>query len=155
MKKGFVGYLTLGAILVFAACTTIGNQSGGGSAPSASVSSGSGVTITTPGSATSHRGAVKVCMSTSGYTVEPAKKGVTAGHGHHHILVDVLPSQIDFSKPLAKDASHVHMGDGSSCKTLTLSPGQHTLTAQFARGNHVPYKGVHHTISIRVKGTYN
>jgi len=43
------------------------------------------------------------------------------------------------SKPVAKDDTHIHMGDGSTCKTINLAKGQHTITALFAQGNHVPY----------------
>ena len=81
---------------------------------------------------------VEVCMETFGVEVEPAKKGVNDRKGHHHILIDVdLPG--DLSAPIGKDANHVHMGDGSTCKTLKLSSGKHTFRALFAKGNHVPY----------------
>ena len=98
----------------------------------------SGVTITKPANMSKHWGPVEVCMSTSGYTVEPAKNGVNAGKGHHHLLIDAfIPKNL--SNPIAKDANHVHMGDGSTCKKLDLSSGQHSITAVFAKGNHVPY----------------
>jgi hypothetical protein len=96
------------------------------------------VSISEPADGAKISGPVKVCLATSGVTVEPAKHGVHDGKGHHHILVDVdLPA--DLSKPISKDANHVHMGDGSKCKTLKLAAGKHTLRALFARGNHVPY----------------
>ena len=83
--------------------------------------------------------------------VEPAKKGVNEGRGHNHILVDVaLPS--DLSKPIGKDANHIHMGDGSSCKSIKLSRGKHTIRTLFAKGNHVPYNPpISDTIVITVK----
>ncbi len=113
---------------------------------------GNGVTITKPATASHHRGPVEVCMGLSGYTVEPAKNGVNAGRGHHHLLIDTaIPT--DLNKPLAKDAQHVHMGDGSTCKTLDLSPGVHSITAVFAKGNHVPYNPpVTDTIFVTVGG---
>ncbi|MGV7221671.1 MAG: DUF4399 domain-containing protein [Nitrospinales bacterium] len=81
---------------------------------------------------------VKVCMSVHGIEVEPAKKGVNDGKGHHHIFVDVgLPA--DLSKPIGKDSNHIHMGDGSSCKEIELKPGKHVIRTLFATGNHVPY----------------
>ena len=98
----------------------------------------SNVTITSPPKGAMVSGPVKVCLKTSGVEVEPAKKGVNDGKGHHHLLIDVgLPR--DLSKPIGKDANHVHMGDGSTCKELKLSPGKHTIRALFAKGNHVPY----------------
>ena len=96
------------------------------------------VSITEPADGAKISGPVKVCLTTTGVMVEPAKKGVHEGKGHHHILVDVdLPGNL--SNPIGKDANHVHMGDGSKCKTLNLAAGKHTLRALFAKGNHVPY----------------
>jgi hypothetical protein len=73
-----------------------------------------------------------------GYTVEPAKNGVNEGKGHHHLIIDAdLP---DLSQPIPKDEQHIHMGDGSTCKTVELPKGKmYTIKALFARGNHVPY----------------
>ncbi|MEC7786490.1 MAG: DUF4399 domain-containing protein [Nitrospinota bacterium] len=103
-----------------------------------SVFAGNTVSITQPTDGDKISGPVKVCLSTSGVTVEPAKKGVHDGKGHHHLIVDVnLPK--DLSKPIGKDANHIHMGDGSKCKTLNLAAGKHTIQALFAKGNHVPY----------------
>ena len=94
---------------------------------------------------------VEICMETFGLQVEPAKKGVNDGKGHHHLLIDVdLPS--DLSSPIGKDANHIHMGDGSTCKELKMSPGKHIIKALFAQGNHVPFTPpVTATIFIIVK----
>ena len=98
----------------------------------------SNITITSPPKGAMVSGPVKVCLKTSGVDVEPSKKGVNDGKGHHHLLIDAgIPG--DLSKPIGKDANHVHMGDGSTCKELKLSPGKHTIRALFAKGNHVPY----------------
>jgi len=96
------------------------------------------VSISEPLNGAKISGPVKVCLSTSGVSVEPAKMGVNEGKGHHHLLVDVdLPK--DLTKPIGKDANHIHMGDGSTCKKLNLTAGKHTIRALFAKGNHVPY----------------
>ncbi len=80
---------------------------------------------------------VTVCMQTWGVEVQPAKKGVNDGKGHHHILVDVdLPN---LSNGIPKDANHIHMGDGSTCKSINLSSGKHLIRTLFAKGNHIPY----------------
>lgn len=109
------------------------------------------VTITKPRDGATVSSPVEVCMTPWGVEVEPAKKGVREGKGHNHILVDVdLPS--DLSKPIGKDANHIHMGDGSSCKTIKLSRGTHTIRTIFAKGNHVPYNpAISDTIVINVK----
>ena len=103
-----------------------------------SASAGNSVKITEPPNGATVSSPVKVCMETHGVEVEPAKKGVNKGKGHHHLLIDVdLPK--DLSKPVGKDAQHVHMGDGSTCKELKFAAGKHTIRALFANGKHVPY----------------
>ncbi len=138
LKKGVVA---LALAFAVTGCATGGGHqtsSAGDSYHAAkSAMTDTGVKITKPASMAQVRGPVEVCMSTSGYTVEPAKNGVNAGKGHHHLLIDVY--DFDVNKPIPKDANHVHMGDGSTCKTLNLSSGPHTITAVFAKGNHVPY----------------
>lgn len=134
ISKAFV----LMVVVAFVGCA---GQSGGGSTAGGSYkapSTSKALSITKPATLTNVSSPLEVCMSTSGYTVESAKNGVNAGKGHHHLLIDV-PVPSDLSKPIAKDSNHVHMGDGSTCKTLELSKGQHTITALFAQGNHVPY----------------
>lgn len=96
------------------------------------------VTIVSPEDGATVTSPLKVCMKPWGVEFEPAKKGVNDGKGHNHILVDVeLPG--DLSQPIAKDSKHIHMGDGSSCKTINLSSGKHTIRTLFAQGNHIPY----------------
>ncbi|GJL77273.1 MAG: hypothetical protein NPINA01_02620 [Nitrospinaceae bacterium] len=82
---------------------------------------------------------VEVCFETRHIRVEPAKMGVNPGAGHHHILIDI-PQPEDLSQTIPKGEGHIHMGDGSHCKMINLSPGLHTLQAIFADGNHVPVK---------------
>jgi hypothetical protein len=96
------------------------------------------ISITSPPKGSMVTGPAKVCLETSGVEVEPAKKGVNQGKGHHHILVDVDVPR-DLNKPIGKDANHIHMGDGSTCKEIKLASGKHTVRALFAMGNHVPY----------------
>lgn len=109
------------------------------------------VAITEPADGATVASPVKVCMETHGVEVEPAKNGVNDGKGHHHLLVDVdVPG--DLSKPIGKDANHVHMGDGSTCKELELGAGKHSITALFAKGNHVPYSpAISNTVHVTVK----
>lgn len=133
--KWIVRVMAVLVALVFAGCETM-QAGGGGSA--AAPSGGSGVTIVKPAAMSTHLpGPIEVCMETSGYTVEPAKNGVNEGKGHHHLIIDApLP---DLNSPVPKDDQHIHMGDGSKCKTVNLGQGNHTITALFAKGNHVPY----------------
>ena len=125
--------MTLLVLVLFAGCA---GQTGGGSTSTSST--GKALAIVKPATLSNVSSPLQVCMATNGYTVEPAKKGVNPGKGHHHLIIDTdIPA--DLSKPVAKDDTHIHMGDGSTCKTINLAKGQHTITALFAQGNHVPY----------------
>ncbi len=138
MNKLFLKFIVLlSALLVFGLATaSAGTRAIAISEPA------SGATVSSP---------VKICMVAHGVTVQPAKKGVHDGKGHHHILIDSdLPG--DLSKPIGKDAQHVHMGDGSTCKSLNLEPGVHVIRALFAKGNHVPYNPpITATVIVSVK----
>ena len=73
---------------------------------------------------------VEVCMQVQGVVIEAVNKGVSEGHGHMHILVDVaLPTDLTVPLPTNKPAEFVHLGDGSHCRTLELAPGKHVLRA--------------------------
>ena len=139
--------MALLVMVLFAGCAA---QTGGGATTATNSSAGKALTITSPATLSNVSSPLQVCMATNGYTVEPAKNGVNPGKGHHHLLVNVdIPG--DLSKPIAKDSNHIHMGDGSKCKTIELSKGQHTITALFAQGNHVPYNPpVTDTVTVRV-----
>ena len=125
--------MTLLVLVLFVGCA---GQTGGGSTSSSTV--GKALAIVKPATLSNVSSPLQVCMATNGYTVEPAKKGVNPGKGHHHLIIDTdIPA--DLSKPVAKDDTHIHMGDGSTSKTINLTKGQHTIKALFAQGNHVPY----------------
>ena len=127
MKKISIKWLVLVAVcLVFSAST---------------VYAGGAVVITEPGTGSAVSSPVKVCMDVDGVAAQPAKKGVNSAKGHHHLLIDVdLPK--DLSQRIGKDANHVHMGDGSTCKKLNLSAGKHVIRTLFANGGHVPLNPV-------------
>jgi hypothetical protein len=144
--KIFSRIMALLVLVFFAGCAA---QAGGGSSSAVS-SSDKALAITQPATLSNVNSPLKVCMVTNGYTVEPAKKGVNPGKGHHHLLIDSgIPA--DLGKPVAKDDTHIHMGDGSTCKTINLTKGQHTITALFAQGNHVPFNPVvTDSVTVRV-----
>ena len=112
---------------------------------------GGAVVITEPATGATVSSPVKMCMDVHGVEVQSAKKGIHSGKGHHHLLIDVdLPT--DFSKRIGKDANHVHMGDGSTCKTLDLRGGKHVIRTLFANGGHVPFSPIlTSTVIITVK----
>ena len=137
MKKIPIKWLVLVAIcLVFSAST---------------VYAGGAVVITEPGTGNTVSSPVKICMAVDEIEVQPAKKGVNPGKGHHHLLIGIdLPK--DLSQRIGKDANHVHMGDGSTCKELKLGSGKHVIRTLFANGGHVPYNpAITSTVIVTVK----
>jgi len=90
----------------------------------------------------------KVKFSVEGMTI--AKAGdMTEKTGHHHIIVDGEP--IKAGAPVPVDARHIHFGAGQMETELSLPPGKHTLTLQFANGTHLSYgPGMSSTITITV-----
>ncbi len=91
----------------------------------------------------------QVEFEVDGMTVSKAGK-LEAGTGHHHIIIDGKPVARDTIVP--KDDTHKHFGDGATSTTLTLKPGKHTLTLQFADGMHKSYgEEYSQTISVVVK----
>jgi hypothetical protein len=83
--------------------------------------------------------------------MEVAKAGVMKkGTGHHHLIIDGKPVKKGQAVPM--DSTHKHFGDAATSTSLTLAPGKHTLTLQFADGSHLSYGEEYATtINIEVK----
>ena len=79
---------------------------------------------------------VSVSMGVKGMEVEPAG-AVNEGKGHHHIIID--GSFIEKGVVVPADSTHIHYGKGQTEVEVTLQPGTHTLTMQFADGFHQSY----------------
>ncbi len=79
---------------------------------------------------------VLVEMGVNGMEIEPAGE-VSKGVGHHHIIIDggFLPT----GETIPADKTHIHYGKGQTEATIELTPGEHTLTLQFANGLHQSY----------------
>ena len=57
--------------------------------------------------------------------------------GHHHVIVDgqaLAPGTM-----VPKDERNIHFGKGQTSTQLSLAPGKHTLTLQFADALHMSY----------------
>jgi len=92
---------------------------------------------------------VVIQFGVTGMTVEPAG-ALNEGKGHHHLIVD--GTFIEKGQMVPKDETHLHFGKGQTVDTLTLTPGTHTLTLQFADGMHMSYgKDWSNTIKITVQ----
>jgi Domain of unknown function (DUF4399) len=92
---------------------------------------------------------VKVVMVVEGMEVKPA--GTEAPNsGHHHIIIDGEP--VPEGQGVPADDNHIHFGKGQTETEVTLEPGEHTLTLQFADYAHRSYgPAMSNTIKITVE----
>lgn len=90
----------------------------------------------------------KVQMGVSGIALDSAGT-LRPASGHHHILIDAGDS-LAMGTVVPKDSTHLHFGNAQKETTLTLAPGQHTITLQYADGLHRSYGG---KLSATVKVT--
>jgi hypothetical protein len=90
---------------------------------------------------------VHVKMGAEGITVQAAGQQVE-GTGHHHIIIDGEPLAAGGVVP--KDDAHLHFGKGQTEAELSLAPGEHALTLQFADGAHLSY-GPQLASAIKIK----
>lgn len=82
----------------------------------------------------------KVKFSVKGMHVVPAGQKVDdKSSGHHHILIDNTKGHIPLNTAVPADEKNLHYGKGQTEATLTLSPGKHKLSLQFADGAHRSY----------------
>ena len=72
---------------------------------------------------------VKIEFLVYGKTIKPAGEDVE-GTGHHHIIVD--GGSMQAGETIPADETHIHFGKGQTETTLELTPGEYTLTLQFA-----------------------
>ncbi|RME81813.1 MAG: DUF4399 domain-containing protein [Zetaproteobacteria bacterium] len=127
------------AIMLFALAALAGCQKG----PEG------GVDFVTPTDGMTVPRTVKVVMKVEGMKVRPAGK-LVEGTGHHHLIID--GSYVPKGEIVPKDAKHLHFGKGQTEAVVTLTPGDHTLTLQFANGHHESYgKDWSRTIRVHVK----
>lgn len=80
-----------------------------------------------------------------------AKAGeLKSGTGHHHLIIDGKP--VAKGQVVPKNETHKHFGDAAITTSVTLKPGMHTLTMQFADGVHKSFGEEYSTtISVEVK----
>jgi len=110
-------------------------------------SSPKGVDFTAPVDGVTVKSPFHIKMAVQGMQVQPAGK-VEEGAGHHHLIID--GGCIPAGQTVPKDATHRHFGKGQTSTELSLEPGEHTLTLQFANGVHASY-GPEMCKTIRVK----
>ncbi len=59
--------------------------------------------------------------------------------GHHHLLINVAPEEIDMDEPIPADDRHSHFGGGQTQATLDLPAGTHTFILLLGDEFHVPH----------------
>lgn len=87
-----------------------------------------GQTVTSP---------LKVEMVVEAMQVDTANGILKDASGHHHILVDI--DSIKTGEVIKKDSLHIHFGNAQTSAEITLPPGKHSLTLQFADALHRSY----------------
>lgn len=93
------------------------------------VSPADGATVTSP---------VTIVFGLAGMGVAPA--GVEAENtGHHHLLINVEPEEVDYDFAVPSDDRHVHFGGGPTEATLDLPAGTHRLRLLVADHTHLPH----------------
>jgi hypothetical protein len=91
----------------------------------------------------------KVKFAVNGMQIAPAGT-MSEGTGHHHLLIDT--ADIPEGTVIPMDDKHRHFGKGQTETEVTLPPGRHRLTMQFADGAHRSYgEKLRRTIEVNVK----
>jgi hypothetical protein len=107
------------------------------------------VSIVEPADGATVSSPFKVRFGVQGMTVAPAGE-VVANSGHHHLIVDGGP--VPAGQVVPATPTSLHFGKGQTETELTLPPGVHKLTAQFANGAHQSYgPAMSQTITVTVK----
>lgn len=106
------------------------------------VSPKNGATVSSP---------VKVQFGLEGMKLRPAgEDALDKTSGHHHLIIDGAP--LAKGEVIPKDDKNLHFGKAQSEAEITLAPGKHKLTLQFADGAHLSYGPEQSaTIEITVK----
>ena len=91
---------------------------------------------------------VKIEFGVEGIALDSAGK-LRPNSGHHHLLIDAGDS-IPTGVVIVKDSTHRHFGNAQTSVELSLTPGEHTLTLQYADGIHRSY-GAKLAATIKVK----
>lgn len=107
------------------------------------------VTITSPKDGDTVKSKFDVKFAVSGMKLSKAGSE-TAGSGHFILIVD--GAAVEKGQAVPKDKQHIHLDKAQKQTSLTLPAGAHTLTVQFADGQHSSYGEVmSQTIKVTVK----
>ncbi|TDL87856.1 DUF4399 domain-containing protein [Meridianimarinicoccus aquatilis] len=93
------------------------------------ISPSDGATVSNP---------VTIQFGLSGMGVAPAGYDVD-NTGHHHLLINIDPSDVDMTTSLPASDQVVHFGGGQTEVTKDLPAGTHTLRLLLGDYSHVPH----------------
>ena len=117
---------------------------------------GATVYIIAPGDGATVSNPINIKFGLTGMGVAPA--GVEKEEtGHHHLLVNVPESEIDFDNPLPAynegSEAVIHFGGGQTETTVELPAGTHELRLLVADHNHIPHDPpiISEVITVTVK----
>ncbi len=93
---------------------------------------------------------LKIKMGTEKIRVDTANL-IAENSGHHHLMIDGK-DMIPLGETIPKDSLHIHFGKAQTETEVTLAPGKHKLTLQFADGLHRSYgEKLAASITVNVK----
>ena len=99
-----------------------------------------GVAFLEPAEGAQVKSPFKVKFGLTGMSLEPALIEANVPNktsGHHHILIDSEPTPVGVVIPA--DEKHLHYGKAQTEAEISLPPGKHTLTMQYADTMHQSY----------------
>lgn len=100
---------------------------------------GAAVYIISPANGATVSNPVTIRFGASGIGIAPAGVDVP-DTGHHHLLINVDPAQLDLDMALPADDQHRHFGGGQTEVTLDLPAGTHNLMLLMGDQFHVPHE---------------
>ncbi|MEM1129739.1 MAG: DUF4399 domain-containing protein [Pseudomonadota bacterium] len=99
---------------------------------------GAAVYIIAPEDGATVASPVNVKFGLTGMGVAPA--GVEMENtGHHHLLINIDPADIDMTAGLPANDQIVHFGGGQTETAIDLPPGTHNLRLLLGDWTHVPH----------------
>jgi hypothetical protein len=99
---------------------------------------GAGVYIVSPSDGDTVTNPVTVLFGLRGMGIAPAGADLP-NTGHHHLLINVDPADVEMEYPLPADDNHRHFGGGQTEVTLDLPQGSNTLFLLLGDFNHIPH----------------
>lgn len=99
---------------------------------------GAKVYIISPADGATVSNPVTIVFGLDGMGVAPAGTDVD-DTGHHHLLINTDPSEIDMTESLPATDQIVHFGGGQTQVTKELPSGTHSIQLLLGDLNHVPH----------------